>query len=225
MLIIGHRGAMGYAPENTLKSFKKALALGADGVELDVYLSKDKELIVIHDNAVSRIAKGKGEIEKLTLAEIKKIQTKSGEKIPSLEEVIDFLADKDIKINIELKGVGTVVPVIKLIENKKVASKIVLSSFFHNQLRIAKKLNPAIKAGLLIRKPPVEINNFLKLAKIYKTDGFHIRRNFIKKKHLEAAHHNGLYVWVWTANSRREIKKFKIWEVDGLITNYPDRAL
>jgi glycerophosphoryl diester phosphodiesterase len=225
MLIIGHRGARGYAPENTLRSFKKAVGLGAQGVELDVHLSKDKKLIVIHDNDVSRTTRGKGLVSQITLEEIKKIDAGSGERIPTLEEVIDLLAGKNILLNIELKGLGTVVPAVKLIEQKRITNQVVISSFLYNKLRIAKNLNPKIKTGILIRKLPRRLADFLKLAKTHHADGFHIRHNFLKKKYLAAAHQNNLYIWAWTVNSSREIKKFKSWGVDGLITNYPDRAL
>ncbi|MFH0819446.1 MAG: glycerophosphodiester phosphodiesterase family protein [bacterium] len=225
MLIIGHRGAMGSEPENTLRSFKKAVELGADGVELDVYLSRDKELVVIHNNYVGLTTNSHGLIERMTLAEIKKLDAGRGEQVPTLEEVIDSLVPKNFIINIELKGVGTVVPTVELVEQKKITDRVIISSFLHSQVKIVKRLNPQIKTALLARKLPLRIAKFLRLAKIYKADGFHIRKNFLRKRHLKAAQENGLYVWVWTANGPREIKKFKNWGVDGIITNYPDRAL
>ena len=216
---------MGSEPENTLRSFRKAIDLGARGVELDVHLSKDKKLIVIHDNDISRTTKGKGLISQMTLAQIKKIDAGKNEKIPTLEEIIDLAIRKNILLNIELKGLGTVVPVVKLIEQKRISNQVVISSFLYNKLKVVKSLNSKIKTGILIRKLPRRLADFLKLAKTYKADGFHIRKNFLRKRHLKAAQENGLYVWVWTANGPREIKKFKSWGVDGLITNYPDRAI
>ncbi len=113
---IGHRGAMGYAPENTLKSFKKALELNINCVELDVHACKSGELAVIHDDEVDRTTNGKGYIAEKDLNEVKILDAGEGEKIPLLSEVLDLI-DKRIKINIELKAEGTAKPVYEMIED------------------------------------------------------------------------------------------------------------
>jgi len=105
MLKIGHRGAKGYEPENTLRSFQKALELNVDAVELDVRRTKDGAIVVIHDAEVDRTTNGKGLVSELTLKEIKELDIEKGEKIPTLEEALDFL-DKKVKIFIELKEIG-----------------------------------------------------------------------------------------------------------------------
>ena len=133
MLIIGHRGAMGHAPENTLASFQKAIELGADGIELDVYQTHDKKLVVIHNNYVGTTTNGHGLVEKMTLAEIKKLDAGSGHEIPTLEEVLDLFKQHDLVVNIELKGEHTAGPTVRLIEEKKAVERVIVSSFLHHQ--------------------------------------------------------------------------------------------
>ena len=115
MLKIAHRGARGYEPENTLKSFQKALDLHADGIELDVHLSSDGHLIVIHDETIDRTTNGKGFVNTFSLAELKTFLIDDQYEIPTLKEVFD-LVNKKCLINIELKGLGTADKVAALIE-------------------------------------------------------------------------------------------------------------
>ena len=119
VLKIGHRGACGYEPENTLLSFKKAIELGADFIELDVHLSEDKHLIVIHDYTLDKTTKGKGKVSEKTLKEIKSYRTKEkNQQIPTLQEVIKAVKGK-AKLNIEIKGVNPAKEVAKLIKKKR----------------------------------------------------------------------------------------------------------
>ena len=117
MLKIGHRGARAYEPENTVSSYKKALELGVDAVELDVRRTKDGEIIVIHDAEVDRTTNGKGLVSQLTLKEIKQFNTEKDQKIPTLEEALDFL-DKKVKVLIELKETGFEEKTLKTIRKK-----------------------------------------------------------------------------------------------------------
>src|SRR6056297_2287931 len=105
VLKIGHRGAMGYEPENTLRSFKKAIELNVDMVELDVYVCSSGELVVIHDDKVDKTTNGKGYVSEKSFDELRKLDAGMGEKIPTLQEVLDLI-DKRAKVNIELKGKG-----------------------------------------------------------------------------------------------------------------------
>src|SRR3990167_11327492 len=115
MLKIGHRGACGYAPENTLKSFQRAIDLGVDMIELDVQLCKSGELVVIHDDTVNRTTDGSGFVKKIKLKNLKKLDAGEEERIPTLEEILN-LVDRRVKVNIELKGPKTAKPVLKLID-------------------------------------------------------------------------------------------------------------
>ena len=116
MLIIAHRGASGYEPENTLRSFRKAIGLKSDAIELDVQLTKDNKLVVIHDETVNRTTNGKGKVKDLTLRELRKLDAGKGEKVPTLEEVFNLVKRK-VKIHVELKGNNIAKPVNDLIKN------------------------------------------------------------------------------------------------------------
>ena len=115
MQIIAHRGASGTEPENTLRSFSRSLTMNIDAIELDVHLTKDKKLVVIHDNSVKRTTNGKGYVKNLMFKQLRELNAGLDEKIPLLEEVFD-LVNKKVMIHIELKGTGTARPVAKLIE-------------------------------------------------------------------------------------------------------------
>ena len=221
---IGHRGAMGYAPENTLKSFKKALELNVDAVELDIYVCKSGELVVIHDDKVNRTTNGKGYVVEKTFEELSTLDAGEGEKIPKLSEVLDLI-DRKVKVNIELKGVKTAKPVHELIE-KYVKNKgweyddFLISSFNHYELKKFRKLNPKIKIGALISGIPI---GFSKFAKMLNVDSVNLCFEFINQEFVDDAHNRNLKVYVWTVNDSDHIESMKTFGVDGIFSNFPDR--
>ena len=221
---IGHRGAMGYAPENTLKSFRKALELNVEAVELDVYVCKSGELVVIHDDKVSKTTNGKGRVVEKTLKELQKLNAGDSEKIPTLVEVLDVIHRKAI-VNIELKGDGTVKPVVEIIKNY-INNKsweyddFIVSSFDHYKLKELKNLNPKIKIGAGIMGIPI---NFTKFAKDMNANYVEPCIDFVNKEFVDDAHKRGLKVHVWTANDPRDIKRAKNLGVDGIFSDFPDR--
>ena len=148
MLRIGHRGAKAYAPENTIASFKKALEIGVDAVELDVRKTKDNFLVVIHDEDVKRTTNKEGLVRELTLKEIKNLSTEGNEKIPTLEEALDFL-DKKVKVFIELKEAGVEAQVLDIVCKKGVEKNVVITSFLEEALKKVRELNDEIATGLI----------------------------------------------------------------------------
>lgn len=221
---IGHRGAMGYAPENTLKSFKKALELQVDAIELDVYVCKSGELVVIHDDKVDRTTNGTGYVVEKTLNELRKLDAGDGEKIPLLTEVLD-LVDKNVRINIELKGTGTAKPVHAILENyvKNKSWKydhFMISSFNHYELKTFKELNSTIQIGALIAGIPI---GFAEFAQKIPADAVNVCIEFINKEFVADAHKRGLKVYVWTVNDYDDIARIKALNVDGIFSNFPDR--
>ncbi len=124
MLKIGHRGARAYAPENTITSFRKAIELDVDAIEFDVRKTKDNKLVVIHDSDVKRTTNGKGLVSDLKLVEIKELSAEGNEKIPTLEEALDFI-DRKVKIFIELKEVGSEKQVLDAVHKKGVTDNVV----------------------------------------------------------------------------------------------------
>lgn len=224
MQIIAHRGASGYEPENTLASFKKAIELGTNGVELDVYVLKDGNVVVIHDKTVDRTTNGSGYVTEKSLLELKKLDAGNGEKIPTLKEVLD-LVNRKVTVHIELKGKDTAIPVSTIIreyvKNKKWKySDFYVSSFNHSELKNIKKLIPQVKVGALIV-------GIIKNYDLYKKDfgaySVNIWYPFVGKPVVQKAHNKGLKVYVYTVNSYKDIEKMKLTGVDGIITNYPDR--
>ncbi|TRO45945.1 glycerophosphodiester phosphodiesterase, partial [Candidatus Bathyarchaeota archaeon] len=131
MLKIGHRGARAYEPENTLASFRRAIELGVDAVELDIRKTRDNELVVIHNADVNKTTNGNGPVNSFTLEEIQKFVTEKGEHIPTLEDVLDVVG-KRVKVLVELKEPDTEKKVIELIRRKKLMDDVILISFDEN---------------------------------------------------------------------------------------------
>jgi len=223
-LLIGHRGACGYEPENTLLSFSKAIEMGVHGIELDVHVCKTGELIVIHDTKLDRTTSGKGKLSEKTLEELKTFDAGKGEKIPTLAEVLDLVMDKSIIVNIELKGYGTLIPTVNLLKEyfqKGFApSKIIITSFIHQYVKDMRSMLPVVSTGLLIRS---ELLGFAALAEAADADYLVTYYEYANENVIEDAHSRGVKVMTYTVNSKKKIKKLKDMGVDGIITNFPDR--
>ena len=222
MLKIGHRGASGYNPENTLSSFEKAMELGVDMIELDVHVCKSGEVVVIHDDTINRTTNGKGKVRLKTLDELKNVEIKNGEKIPTLFEVLE-LVDKKVKVNIELKGENTAIPVLEIIE-EFVSKKgwdfedFLVSSFDFEKLREIK--NPKVRIGVLSKG---DFEEALKFAEEVKAYSIHLSLEIMNSEFLGEAHGKGFKVFVYTANEPMEVKKSQELGVDGIFSDYPDR--
>jgi glycerophosphoryl diester phosphodiesterase len=166
MLRVGHRGARAYEPENTLRSFKKALEIGVNAIELDVRRTKDNRLVVIHDADVKRTTNGKGLVSELTLNEIKEFSTAKGEKIPTLNEALNFLNSK-VKILIELKEEGVEKQVLATIREKGLQKKIIIVSFLENVLRKVKESEKKVETGFIYVKHKNPLKTALDLRANY----------------------------------------------------------
>ncbi|MBP9853292.1 MAG: glycerophosphodiester phosphodiesterase [Candidatus Omnitrophica bacterium] len=224
LLKIGHRGAKGYAPENTLKSVRKAIELGVDMVELDVHVSLDGEVIVIHDEKLNRTTNGLGAVRKKSLAYIKSLNAGDEEQVPTLREVFDLI-DKRIGINIELKGKFTLTPVLKLIE-EYVHTKgwtyehFIISTFSRKNLKRLSKLNHKVRIGALLARHPF---GFIKFAKSIRAYSAHLSLKVTDPKIIKDAKQSGLKVYVWTVNEKEDIDRLKKLGVDGIFSDFPDR--
>jgi glycerophosphoryl diester phosphodiesterase len=223
-LKIGHRGARGHEPENTLLSFKKALELDVDMIELDVYTLKDGHTVVFHDDELGRTTNGEGFLIGKTFEEIKKLDAGKGEKVPMLEEVLD-LVDKKTQVNIELKGEDTAQPVARIVE-KYVQEKgwsyddFLVSSFNHRELKEFKDLKPEVKIGMLISDVSPD---YSQLAENLGAYSINVNKEFVTRELVNDVHEKGLKVFVWTVNNKDEIRRIKLLGVDGIFSDYPDR--
>jgi len=217
MLKVGHRGARAYEPENTLLSFNKAIQLGVDAIELDVRRTKDNRIVVIHDAKVDRTTNGKGLVSDLTLKEIKQLVTEKGEKIPTLEEALDFL-DKKVKILIELKETGLENVVINVIKERGLENNVIIVSFLEEALRRVRDLDDKVDIGLIYARHKNPIKAALELRANYLLPLY----RFTHAVNVQKAHANGLKVIVWTINTQEEVSGYVKKGVDGIASDKPD---
>ncbi|PWA06963.1 glycerophosphodiester phosphodiesterase [Flavobacterium psychrotolerans] len=224
-LKIGHRGAKGYAPENTLLSFQKAIDMAVDGIELDVHLSSDGEIIVIHDDTIDRTTNGKGIVNKLSLSELRKFKIEKEQTIPTLTEVFN-LVNQQCFINIELKGNGTAKPVVALIERYVLNKnwdyrRFLISSFDWNALQEVRLLNSKIPVGVLTQ---TNLDLALAFAKFIKAETIHPYFHLLTKENTKQMHDEGISIFSWTINEMEDIQKIKSFNVNGIISDFPDRV-
>ncbi|EJG00721.1 glycerophosphodiester phosphodiesterase [Flavobacterium sp. F52] len=224
MLKIAHRGAKAYEPENTLQAFQKALDLNSDGIELDVHLSSDGYLIVIHDETIDRTTNGKGLVNDFTLAELKSFLIDGKYQIPTLNEVFD-LVNKKCFVNIELKGLETAPKVVSLIE-EYISEKdwkyehFIISSFDWNMLEETSNLNPNISIGVLTEE---NIDTALAFAEKIKAKAIHPDFQLLNAENVHQMQEKGFLVLPWTVNSEEDIQKVKSYQVNGIISDNPDK--
>lgn len=232
-----HRGASGwdvqYAPENTLPAFQKAIEMGADGIELDVQLTKDGEIVVIHDEMIHRVSDGEGWIKEYTLSELKKFNFNkthpefSFTAIPTLEEVYQLMKNNQLMINIELKtGIisykGLEEKVAALTQQMNMEQRVIYSSFNHYSVHKMKKLAPKSKTGILYADGFMDVPAYGKQIGV---DALHpAMHNLRYPNFLEACKKEKLAVHVWTVDYTIDIKKMCELGVDAFITDCPDRA-
>ncbi len=221
---MGHRGTAGHEPENTPRSFKRAMELGADMVELDVQLCGSGELMVIHDDTVDRTTDGSGAVGELSITELRGLDAGLGEGIPTLDEVIDLLGGR-IGINIELKGLGTAGPAHECME-RAVAKKgwnregFQFSSFHLGELAAMRELSGEARTGVLFFRDRRRAMEFARVNEAYSLNPFF---GAIDAGFVEEAHRLGLKVYPWTVNEPGDIRIMKVLGVDGIISDYPDR--
>ena len=231
--IFAHRGSKGTHPENTLASFKEAVRVGSDGIELDVHLTKDGQLVVIHDETVDRTTNGTGEIKNLTLAEIKAIdagswfnETFAGEKIPTLEEVLRLLKELgfDGQLNIELKTdiiqyEGLVEKCLVLQGTEDWPFTIVYSSFNPYTLVELKQANSSQEIGLLFESKEWANKGDAMLVK----ESYHPDLKLLDWT-LEW-NTKQLPLRVWTVNKDKDINRCFELQIEAIFTDYPETAL
>jgi glycerophosphoryl diester phosphodiesterase len=224
LLCIGHRGAMGHAPENTLLSIRKALELGTPCIEMDVY-SVDGHLVVFHDNRLERTTNGRGYLLDQQFDDLRALNAGNGEKIPTLKEAFETIHLK-AAVNIELKGPDTAGPVTEFISGMRETGwnddLLLVSSFNHRELSRVRRLDSRIKLGAMMVGLPVDDAAFAESLDAYSV---HLSLEFIDRRFVKDAHARGLRVFVFTIDLSEDIEKMRELGVDGVFTNYPERVL
>ena len=215
--IVGHRGAKGIEPENTITSFKKALEIGVEYVECDVHLSADGYPVVIHDDTLDRTTSGKGKVREYTLRELKNFDAGKGERIPTLEEVLELVKGK-ARLIIEIKEPEAKEVVLKTIKKKDLKEEVLLASFdSHLLMDISSDFS---KVLLSYRNPSL----FFYVAKEISVSFLGLKYTLITSKVMDRAKKNNLKLLAWTVNERENIKKMLDLNVDAIASDYPDRV-
>ena len=216
-LIIAHRGARGYKPGNTLESFQEAIRLGADSVELDVQKSADAKLVVLHDYHWKNGCR----ISDTPYLRIKNAGLKRKIKIPLLEEVLEALNNR-IGIDIEIKSMDRdiLTLLVRVLKgyNKR---KIIISSFIHRHLVELKELLPSLRSGALLSCRPIDPLPILKAAR---TDLLIQHAEFVDEEYVRLLHRNKKQIYVWTVNDAADLLRMVRCKVDGIVSDFPDRA-
>jgi glycerophosphoryl diester phosphodiesterase len=213
-LRIGHRGAAGHAPENTLLSIETGLSLGAEVIEIDVHRSLDGELIVMHDDRVDRTTSGSGYIRDLTLAQLRALE------VPTLAEAMQAVKGR-ASLMIELK-VRHIVPEVVCIAANNPDVSVFYASFFHSELLRVRELIPSAQTIALIEGVPISLTAFAIEAQATHAG---VAFQSLEPEFVRALQDAGLAVFTYTVDEPREIRYARSLGVDGLISNFPDRLL
>ena len=221
VLKIAHKGAIKYAPENTLEAFRKAIKLNVDVVEFDVHLTKDKSVVVMHDHNIKKTTDGRGLIKNLTFKELRKFHESNGESVPTLQEVIDILKKHTIcKIDIKDKSIYKNVIKIVIMNNLK---NFIITCDYHSVIKKIKQINPNIKCAIGGVKDK-SIKKVIQNALSVKADIIDANYPIVNKNFVKEAHKNGLEVHVWTVDDKKTMEKMKKLGVDGITSNYTNGA-
>lgn len=232
MLAIAHRGASGYAPENTFAAFRKAVAMGASFIETDLQLSRDARFVAIHDATVNRTTNGQGSVHDMTLADLRRLDAGSwfgsefaGERIPTLEEILEFSKKHDVVFYLEMKPSGSwggEHALISAVRDAGEVARTVVISFDPVILANTRKIEPTLMTGLLYEG---QIPDPLEKAIEIGARQLAVRGDLVTPRLLREARQRDLQVVCWTVNQPAHMRLLVEAGVDGIISDYPDRLL
>ena len=233
-LVFAHRGASGYFPENTLPAFKEAVRMGADGIELDIHKTKDGQLVVIHDEKIDRTSNGKGDVKDFTLEELRQFNYNATHPeckeapIPTMREVFELIKPTNLIINIELKtGIvfyeGIEADILAMTKEFDMEDRVIYSSFNHYSIMKIKELDPTARTGFLYMDGTLNMPEY---GKEHGVEALHpALYNVQYPNYVQRCHELGLKINTWTVNSKQYMHMACEMGLDGIITNYPDKAL
>nr|WP_092074776.1 glycerophosphodiester phosphodiesterase [Dendrosporobacter quercicolus]NSL49289.1 glycerophosphodiester phosphodiesterase [Dendrosporobacter quercicolus DSM 1736]SDN13207.1 glycerophosphoryl diester phosphodiesterase [Dendrosporobacter quercicolus] len=232
MLIYAHRGARGYAPENTMAAFAEALRLKADGIELDVHLSRDGHVVICHEHTIDRTSNGHGWIRDLTLKQLKSYDFGSwfdrryqGQSLVTLSEFMAWFTPTPLMLNIEIKNGPVIYPrieekIIAILQQFNASGRTIVSSFFHPSLSRIKELDGTLKTGILFECRPL---NPLQFIRPTKADYLHPCWKSLDAGWCPAALAAGIGIHAYTVNTKEEYRFTAKMGARAVFTDYPDR--
>ena len=225
-LSIGHRGAKGYVAENTYESISKAIQLGVDGIEIDVFKCASGELVLFHDKDLKELTGESGLIENLTIKELEQFLVQGKYKIPTLKDVLTRI-EKPLFVNIELKGLNTAQATSKIIADISRSTSwslehFIVSSFNWDELELFRSIDKNTSVGVLVSKS-MSINEAIEFGKKINAQAIHPNFKLLNDKAVKKIKNNGFKIYTWTVNNEDDINFMKKLKVDGIISDYPDR--
>ena len=233
MIIFAHRGFSGLYPENTMLAFRKAAEVGCDGIELDVQLTKDGVIVIMHDETIDRTTNGKGNLRDYTYEELCAFDCCGKfpgmyyfQRIPTLQEYLEWVKDTRLLTNIELKNSvyyyeNLEEKVIDMVRELGMEDRVIFSSFNLVSVTKCKRMIPEIPMGFLSE---TRVDNMGAFAKEYQVEYYHPDKSYLTENQVEDCHRKGIGVNVWTVNKKTDMERMAEWKVDGIFTNYPDKA-
>ena len=228
-----HRGFSGNYPENTMLAFRKALEAGCEGMEFDVHLTRDGELVIIHDEAIDRTSGQHGLVKDMTYQELCRVDFSyryAGlvpfQRIPTLREYFELVKDLDIRSNIELKtGVyeypGIEQAVYNLIREYHMEDKVIISSFNHHSVMRMKAIDPKIPCGFLSETWILDVGSYVEGHQV---EAYHPQFAMLTDAETADLKAHGREINTWTVNTPEDIREMIRLQVDGIISNFPDRV-
>ena len=217
MRITGHRGAADLAPENTIAAFETAIGHGVDAVEFDVRATADDELVVIHDDSVDRTTDGTGRVDSLPLSELRALDAGDGQSVPTLAEVLDFLADEDVGLRIELKERGVGGRVIEAVTERGLEARTTITSFDFEALE--EVAGGPVRVGVIAPEPTDEV---LEVVDRLGAAALFVSVDAVDADAVEAAASRAIELGVWTVNDEAGVDRAVSVGVDSITTDRPD---
>ncbi|WP_214782877.1 glycerophosphodiester phosphodiesterase [Exiguobacterium sp. s183] len=221
-----HRGVMALQPENTMSAFRLALDTGADGIETDVHLTKDGELVLIHDETLERTTNGSGLVSSYTLDELRRfnagVRSSQQEVIPTLQELLELVRGESIRLNLEVKTdvlryVGIESRLLDTIESSGInPSRILFSSFNHETVHRLKKMRPDIEAAILLAQPLYDIVGYLESVG---ADSVHPHIDRITNEEIQSLQRHGMPVRPYTIKTEAQLDRCRALQVDAIFVN------
>jgi len=223
-LIIGHRGAMGYETENTLASVEKAIELGVDMVEIDVFQISSGEIVVFHDERVDRLSNSAGNIKEYNIFDLKKLILDGGHQIPMLQDVLKQIKGR-VALNIELKDTRIADNIHQIITGYSAKpewseSQFIVSSFDWEELRKYREYSPEGRIAVLTEGDPLEA---MEVARELNAEAINPHYSQVNAENVAKLHEAGFKVYTYTVNDPAEFQRLKAAGVDGVFSDYPDR--